>query len=44
MIVPIYAKILDKDEKDIIENLNSDDIEFLQNMPLFMQFGKIIKP
>ncbi|CAC9650091.1 metallophosphoesterase [bacterium endosymbiont of Bathymodiolus sp. 5 South] len=36
--------ILDKDEKDIIENLNSDDIEFLQNMPLFMQFGKIIKP
>ena len=27
--------ILDKDEKDIIENLNSDDIEFLQNMPLY---------
>ncbi|SMN16061.1 protein serine-threonine phosphatase [uncultured Candidatus Thioglobus sp.] len=33
---------LDEDEKDIIINLNSDDIDFLQNMPLFLRFGKII--
>lgn len=32
---------LDEDEQNIINHLNAEDIEYLQNMPLFMQFGKI---
>ncbi len=33
--------ILDSDEQNIILNLSNFDIKYLQNMPLFMQFGKI---
>ncbi|MBA5249929.1 MAG: protein phosphatase [Gammaproteobacteria bacterium] len=32
---------LDSDEQNIISDLNNSDINYLQNMPLFMQFGKI---
>jgi bis(5'-nucleosyl)-tetraphosphatase (symmetrical) len=33
--------ILDDDEKNIVTNLSALDTSYLQNMPLFMQFGKI---
>jgi bis(5'-nucleosyl)-tetraphosphatase (symmetrical) len=33
---------LDDDEKNIVDNLNKQDIEFLQKMPLFMKFGEIV--
>lgn len=33
--------VLDEDEQDIVRRLNARDIEFLQNMPLFMRFGAI---
>ena len=33
--------VLDNDEKKIIENLDSKDIEYLKNMPLFLQFKDI---
>jgi len=33
--------ILDNDEKSIIENLDSEDIEYLKNMPLFLRFKDI---
>jgi len=32
---------LDEDEKAIIDNLNDDDINFLKNLPLFIQFESI---
>jgi len=33
--------ILDEDESAIIDDLNSDDIEFLKKLPLYIQFGSI---
>jgi bis(5'-nucleosyl)-tetraphosphatase (symmetrical) len=33
---------LDNDEKNIVNSLNKQDIEFLQKMPLFMKFGEIV--
>jgi bis(5'-nucleosyl)-tetraphosphatase (symmetrical) len=33
--------ILDNDEKKIIENLDNEDIEYLKNMPLYLQFKNI---
>jgi len=32
---------LDKDESDIVSNLSIDDIDFLNNMPLFIRFGNV---
>ncbi|MBE8233546.1 MAG: protein phosphatase [Endozoicomonadaceae bacterium] len=32
---------LDEDEQDIINHLNTEDIKYLQNMPVFMCFGDI---
>jgi Icc-related predicted phosphoesterase len=33
---------LDEDERGIVDNLNNNDIEFLQDMPIFMKFGNIV--
>jgi bis(5'-nucleosyl)-tetraphosphatase (symmetrical) len=33
--------VLDEDEQDIVLNLSALDIDYLKNMPLFMQFGEI---
>jgi len=33
--------ILDEDEQNIVSNLNDSDIQFLKNMPLFMQFNEV---
>lgn len=33
--------ILDEDEQNIVNNLNSKDIEFLMNLPLFMKYENI---
>ena len=32
---------LDEDEKKIVSELNAGDIDFINNMPLFIKFGKI---
>jgi len=32
---------LDEDEKKIVSELNAGDIDFINNMPLFVKFGKI---
>ena len=32
---------LDEDERRIVDNLNSDDIQFLKNLPFYLQFGSI---
>jgi diadenosine tetraphosphatase ApaH/serine/threonine PP2A family protein phosphatase len=33
--------ILDEDQRDIVDNLNADDIQFLKNLPLFIKFESI---
>jgi bis(5'-nucleosyl)-tetraphosphatase (symmetrical) len=38
---PINPIELDNNEQNIINNLSSEHIEFLQNLPLFLRFGSI---
>lgn len=40
-ISKINSITLDKDEQSIINNLNSNDIQFLKNLPLFIKFESI---